>query len=159
MGREEILRMHLMRRRIEPETLVMHTLVSAMHGFTGAEIEQLVLDALYDAFSEDERTRPQMRHFEARLATIKPLIKTIGARDKDGRAGALDEVWALIDQGRVEPASDNLLTQAQVAKLIDPFLYRQSIAARNTSQALRNFSLKVSASRWASLMGGRGSGP
>lgn len=123
-GRQEILRMHLVRRRIEPETLDIHALVTAMHGFTGAEIEQLVLDALYDAFSEDEGARPQMRHFDARLASTKPLIKTIGARDDNGRAGALDEVWALIDQGRVELASDDLLTQAQVARLIDPFLYR-----------------------------------
>lgn len=123
-GRRAIFEMHLARRRIDPETLDIPKLIAAMHGFTGAEIEQLVLDALYDAFSENEDSRPEMRHLESRLATTKPLIKTIGARDDKGRAGALDEVWALIDQGRVELASDDLLTQAQVARLIDPLLYR-----------------------------------
>ena len=134
-GRKEILTMHLQRRRIDPESLDMSTLVNGTHGYTGAEIEQLVLDALYDAFHEDERSRPSMRHFEQRLADSKPLIKTIGTQDDDtgprGK-GALDEVWDLIDQGRVELASDDLLTRAQVAQLIDPFLYRPVYCRKET---------------------------
>ncbi len=124
LGRKDILLLHLKKRRIDEGTLDIEKIVAAMHGFTGAEIEQLVLDALYDSFSEDEQSRPQMRHFEARLVTSKPLIKTIGVRDDKGRGGGLDEVWELIEQGRVELASDDLLTKAQVASLIDPFLYR-----------------------------------
>lgn len=123
-GRDEILRLHLRRRDIEPDLLDMPKLVAGTFGFTGAEIEQLVLDALYDAFGADDSGRPTMTHFLARLGTAKPLIKAVGAKDEHGRPGQLDEVWAMIDQGRVELASDDCLKQAQVAKLIDPYLYR-----------------------------------
>jgi ATP-dependent 26S proteasome regulatory subunit len=124
-GRCEILRIHLSKRRIALAESDIVALGAATHGYTGAEIEQLVLDVLYDVFNEDETGKPSMQHFHHRLAHTQPLIKTIGAASADGRRrGALDEVWNLIEEGRVEFASDDLLTRAQVARLIDPMLYR-----------------------------------
>ena len=81
-----------------------------MVGFTGAEIEQTVLDALYVAFSEDRP--PAAADLVAAASRVKPLVRAIGK--------GLDEVWALIEQGRVEPASNQFLTRADVARLIDP---------------------------------------
>ncbi|WP_431052494.1 AAA family ATPase [Roseateles sp. L2-2] len=143
-GRKEILSMHLQRRRIDPESLDLDKLVRATHGYTGAEMEQLVLDALYDAFHEDERSRPSMPHFERRLAEIKPLIKTVGTKNDSGMkgGGGLDEVWDLIDQGRVELASSDLLTKAQVMQLIDPFLYRPVYCRKENVAGFETFQAK-----------------
>jgi hypothetical protein len=123
-GREKILDLHLKRRAIDPRKLDMPALVKGTFGFTGAEMEQLVLDSLYDCFAEAGHGQPGMDHFLARLEKTKPLIKAVGAKDEQGRPGQLDEVWAMIDQGRVELASSDCLNQAQVAGLIDPYLYR-----------------------------------
>ena len=51
-----------------------------------------------------------------RASQTQPLIRSAGRN--------LDELWDLIADGRVEMASEEMLTRAQVAKLIDPHLYR-----------------------------------
>jgi hypothetical protein len=126
VGRERIFEIHLKKRKLDNAGLDIGTLVAATHGYTGAEIEQLVLDALYDAFNESTEAKVTMEHFTKRLRTMQPLIKTIGSRGsgQQGQRGQLDEVWDLIEEGRVEPASDFLLTRTQVAKLIDPLLFQ-----------------------------------
>jgi SpoVK/Ycf46/Vps4 family AAA+-type ATPase len=48
--REEIFRIHLRKRRRRPEDFDVAALARATPGFSGAEIEQLVVEALYDAF-------------------------------------------------------------------------------------------------------------
>lgn len=143
LGRQDILRMHLRRRGIKTEALDIPELVRASLGFTGAEIEQLVLDSLYDAFSEHESGPPVMAHFLARLRTAKPLIKAVGAKDERGTPSQLDEVWALIDQGRVELASADCLNQAQVARLIDPYLYRPAYCRKESISGFESLQSKA----------------
>jgi len=50
--REEILEIHIRRRGREPDKFDLGQLVSLTKGFSGAEIEQAVISALYDAFYE-----------------------------------------------------------------------------------------------------------
>lgn len=50
--REEILRIHIARRGRQPETFDLKTLAAASIGFSGAEIEESVISALFDAFAE-----------------------------------------------------------------------------------------------------------
>ncbi len=47
--RLEILKIHLLRRKQVPEGLDLDALVKAMEGFSGAEIEQVVIASLYRA--------------------------------------------------------------------------------------------------------------
>ena len=77
-------------------------------------MEQLVLDALYEAFDQETLLTTDMLEKAARAT--RPLIMTAGK--------GLDEVWSLVENGRVQVASDEMLTRSQVAALIDPNLYR-----------------------------------
>jgi len=52
--REEIVRIHLTKRRRDPERFDCPGIAQAADGFTGAEIEQAVVDGLYDAFARRE---------------------------------------------------------------------------------------------------------
>ena len=113
-GRRQIFTVHIEARGYTAEEFALDRLVAATLGFTGAEIEQAITDSLYTAFASDDQlsTDGLLEH----VARTKPLICTAGK--------ALDEVWDLVELGRVEPASKDMLTRAQVAKLIDPYLYR-----------------------------------
>lgn len=110
-GREEILRIHLGLRRyalVSDEEI--QKIAKHMVGFTGAEIEQAVLDGLYLSFAQDRP--PVADDFLSAASQVKPLIRAVGK--------GLDELWALIEQGRVELASEKFLSRADVARLIDP---------------------------------------
>lgn len=112
-GRREILDIHLGVRglTIDPEST--DRAIKAMHGFTGAEIEQSVLDALYAAFAEGRQLIAD--DLVNAAERVKPIVRAVGS--------GLDEVWALVDQGRVELASENFLSRSDLAKLIDPMLF------------------------------------
>jgi SpoVK/Ycf46/Vps4 family AAA+-type ATPase len=51
--REDIFRIHLQKRSRDPEKFDLRRLASATAGYSGAEIEQAVIAALYDAFNLD----------------------------------------------------------------------------------------------------------
>lgn len=51
--RQEIWRIHLLKRHRSPEEFDLLTLAMASDGLSGAEIEQAVIDALYDAFDQN----------------------------------------------------------------------------------------------------------
>ncbi|HUT78561.1 MAG TPA: AAA family ATPase, partial [Polyangia bacterium] len=53
--RREILRIHLSRRGLEPETFDLDGLVKATDRLTGSELEQLVISGMYAAFGRGER--------------------------------------------------------------------------------------------------------
>lgn len=110
-GREQILRIHLnLRCPTNIDDTEVTAIADRMHGFTGAEIEQTVLDGLYRAFAIDRKVC--VDDFLQAAADMKPLIRASGR--------ALDEVWALIEQGRVELASEHFLTRVDVTRLINP---------------------------------------
>jgi SpoVK/Ycf46/Vps4 family AAA+-type ATPase len=50
--REEILRIHLEKRKRKPEDFDLPAFAAASEGFSGAEIEQAVVSALFDAFAQ-----------------------------------------------------------------------------------------------------------
>lgn len=52
--REEIFRIHLRKRKRDPAGFDLDRLAAATPGFSGAEIEQLIIEALYDAFDSGQ---------------------------------------------------------------------------------------------------------
>jgi len=112
-GRRQILDIHLNVRGLAIGGDGTDRAVKAMHGFTGAEIEQSVLDALYAAFAAGRQVVAEdLVHAAER---VKPIVRAVGT--------GLNEVWDLVDQGRVELASDEFLSRSDLAKLIDPTLF------------------------------------
>ena len=52
--RKEIIEIHIKRRKRDPEHFDVKALVEATEGFSGSELEQVVISALYDAFDKDD---------------------------------------------------------------------------------------------------------
>ncbi len=72
--RAEIFRIHLDRRHARLEDFDLDALAEATPGFSGAEIEQVVLSALHAAFAEGGEVT--MRHLVAEASRTRPLSKT-----------------------------------------------------------------------------------
>jgi ATP-dependent 26S proteasome regulatory subunit len=73
--RREIFRIHLVRRGRDPQLVDVETLAACSENFSGAEIEQAVISALYDAFyAKAELSSPHI--LEALRQTV-PLAKTM----------------------------------------------------------------------------------
>lgn len=53
-NREQILRIHLRKRKLDPEHFDISALVSATAGFSGSEIEQAIVSAMYTAHSQGQ---------------------------------------------------------------------------------------------------------
>lgn len=70
--RAEILRMHLARRRLDPAACDLTALAAACGGFSGAEIEQVVVAALYAA-AADARRQPTQAQLLAEIRNTRPL--------------------------------------------------------------------------------------
>jgi AAA+ superfamily predicted ATPase len=92
--REEILRIHLARRGRDPACFEVGALARASEGFSGAELEQAVISALFDAFYA--RTELETGHVLAALRQAVPLARTMDESVSRLRA------WA---QGRARAAS------------------------------------------------------
>lgn len=120
-GRRHILQIHLRAHSYEPadffgkNPIEEDELLTRMHGFTGAEIEQVVLDGLYSAFADGGR-KLEPEDLLERSNELQPIIKFFG--------NELSGIWELVEQGRVELASEDMLKKSHVAKLIDPELFR-----------------------------------
>ena len=92
--RADIFRIHLVRRGRDPESFDVPALVEASHEFSGAEIEEAIISALYDAFHA--RSELTTDHVVAALAETVPLARTM-----DEHIGRL-RTWA---DGRARHAS------------------------------------------------------
>ncbi|MEZ4366519.1 MAG: AAA family ATPase [Kofleriaceae bacterium] len=92
--RAEIFAIHLGRRGRVPAAFDVAALATRARGYSGAEIEQAVVAALYDAF--DERVELTQAHLERALADTRPLSTTM--REEIARLRA----WAA---SRTRPAS------------------------------------------------------
>ena len=91
--REEILAIHLRRRQRDPARFDIGGLGAVTEGFSGAELEQGVIAALYDAFYERaELTTP---HLLRAIRETVPLVRTMEEQVAELRA------WAV---GRARPA-------------------------------------------------------
>ena len=92
--RVEILRIHLTARSTEPGQFDLHELAVATAGFSGSEIEQVVVSALYTAFAEHRSLDQAL--LMAEVQGTKPLSVTMAERVEGIRA------WA---KGRAVPAN------------------------------------------------------
>lgn len=88
--RAEVFRIHLGRRGREATRFEIDALVEATNEFSGAEIEQAIISALYDAFAAGEELAT--RHVMAALQESVPLARTMDEQIRslrtwaDGRA-------------------------------------------------------------------------
>lgn len=106
LAREEIFRIHLRSHKLDPEQFDMKELVDNSFGYTGAEIEQSVLDSAYDAFYERRRaTSGDVLH---NIRRNRPLVKSLGKQ--------MSRILQMLDEGRVELASAQTI---QVNELIE----------------------------------------
>ena len=69
--RREIFRIHLRGRELKPEQFEVEALAKSAEGYSGAEIEQSVVAALYEARSKTETLKTP--HLREELARTKPL--------------------------------------------------------------------------------------
>ncbi|HEY3242522.1 MAG TPA: ATPase, partial [Phycisphaerae bacterium] len=91
--RRNIFAIHLRRRRRDPASFDLAALASAANGFSGAEIEQAIVAAMYSAFRDRiEIDTPRILN---ELATTRPLSVTMSERIAELRT------WAA---GRCVPA-------------------------------------------------------
>ncbi len=77
-ARREIVRIHLKKRKRDPGSFDLDALVSASEGFSGAEIEQAVIAAMYDAFSAKAEVTTE--HVIKAMQSSPPLSVTMAER-------------------------------------------------------------------------------
>jgi len=92
-ARGEILSIHLRKRDLDPTHFALPHLVDLTDGFSGAEIEQGIVSALYAAHSQGQE--PQATHLRGEFTKTQPLSVVMAERVAALRA------WA---QGRTVPA-------------------------------------------------------
>jgi ATP-dependent 26S proteasome regulatory subunit len=84
--RQEVFRIHLSKRGRDPRTFDLETLTIASQGFSGAEIEEAIISALYDAFYEQREI--SSAHILASLTQTVPLSRTMAEKIDSLRAWA-----------------------------------------------------------------------
>jgi hypothetical protein len=101
--REEIFGIHLAKRNRDPNRFDLASLARETEGFSGAEIEQVIIAALYDAFDDGERDVSGEDLLRAIAATV-PLSRTMR-----------EQVTALRNWARTHARQASQHPQAQVA--------------------------------------------
>jgi len=98
--RKEIFRVHLSKRKMSPDDFDLDALAQASAGYSGAEIEEAIISAMFDAFYEKEKLST-----ERALASLRQAVPLSKTMSED-----IDELrkWA---DGRARAA-----TSAEVAK-------------------------------------------
>lgn len=85
--RAEILRMHWLRRGLDPAAFDLSALADACEGFSGAEIEQAVVAALYAA-ADDGKRQPTQAQLIAEIRSTRPLSVLMAEKVEALRAWA-----------------------------------------------------------------------
>ncbi|MCX6623223.1 MAG: AAA family ATPase, partial [Acidobacteria bacterium] len=78
--RATILAIHLTKHHRDYRDFDIATHTGASDGFSGAELEQAVVSALYVAFAEGENTRLEDRHLAAAIAESRPLSQSMAGK-------------------------------------------------------------------------------
>jgi SpoVK/Ycf46/Vps4 family AAA+-type ATPase len=78
--RATILAIHLAKHHRDPRDFDLARHVASTDGFSGAEIEQAVVSALYAAFAEGEESKLEDRHLEKAIGETVPLSETMQQR-------------------------------------------------------------------------------
>jgi len=86
--REEILRIHLARRKQNGASFDLKRLSNTSDGFSGAEIEQAIVSALYEALAR--KTAPSTELVEEEMRNTKPLSVTMAEHVAELRAWAAE---------------------------------------------------------------------
>jgi AAA+ superfamily predicted ATPase len=86
--RTRILEIHLGRRGQDPTGFVLEPVARATDGFSGAELEQVVVSALYTAFNEGAALTD--RHIMDEAVATRPLSRTMAERIRSLREWARD---------------------------------------------------------------------
>ena len=84
--RTDILRIHLARRAQKPDRLNLELVTTATRGFSGAEIEQVVVAALYTAFNDEAQLTTELLLKEA--AATRPLAVMMAEKIQELREWA-----------------------------------------------------------------------
>ena len=85
--RAEILRIHLAKRNRNPDEFDLPALVAASREFSGAEIEQAIISALYDAFYAQQQLTTA--HVFTALSQTVPLARTMAEKVTEQRNWAI----------------------------------------------------------------------
>ena len=86
--REEIFKIHLMRTGVNLDSLDKTALLQATEGFTGAEIESAIIEAMHDAFLDNKR-QIQTSDVLMAIGETVPLSQTMSERISQLRNWAL----------------------------------------------------------------------
>jgi SpoVK/Ycf46/Vps4 family AAA+-type ATPase len=115
--RANILAIHLTKHHRDYREFDLPALVAATDGFSGAEIEQAVVSALYRAFAEGENTKLENRHLTTAVAESVPLSRQLGPRIELLRREAAEK-WrrASSEAGAAEVKDAALAEPPPVAK-------------------------------------------
>jgi SpoVK/Ycf46/Vps4 family AAA+-type ATPase len=73
--RIDIFKIHLEKRNRDPNNFDLEKLSGKAHGFSGSEIEEVIVSGLYDAFDNDEEL--EQKHLETVIETLIPLSQTM----------------------------------------------------------------------------------
>lgn len=87
-SRKQILEVHLGRRKRNPRNFALDELVALTAGFSGAELEQLVIAGLYNAFGANEELAD--KHLRDAVAATRPLSVVMREKIAALRAWAND---------------------------------------------------------------------
>jgi SpoVK/Ycf46/Vps4 family AAA+-type ATPase len=112
--RANILAIHLAKHHRDYRDFDLVSHVQATEGFSGAEIEQAVISALYLAFAEGEETKVTDRHLQQAITDTRPLSQSMGKRIADLRNEAREK-WRPASGGPDRPAGE-----ARDPTLIEP---------------------------------------
>lgn len=107
-ARREIFRIHLQTRRLNPDSFNLDRLVEITFGYTGAEIEQVVLDSTYDAFYEERRATTD--DLVRNIQRSRPLVKSLGRQ--------MERILEMLENGRMELASEDTLLVDQLVEVL-----------------------------------------
>lgn len=109
--REQILKVQLRKYKREPNDFVLAKIVEVTNNFSGAEIESMVVDALYNAFDADAKALTTEHLIQAAESTI-PLAKTMAEQIQSIRdwAGEGRARMASKQQKREQPTNKRRMT-------------------------------------------------
>ena len=110
--RANILAIHLTKHHRDYREFDLAAHVQATEGFSGAEIEQAVISALYMAFAEGEDTKLADRHLQQAVGTAVPLSQSMGQRITMLRAEA-KEKWRPASGGEETTKAEAALAIAE----------------------------------------------
>jgi SpoVK/Ycf46/Vps4 family AAA+-type ATPase len=110
--RREIIAVHLRKRRRDPSAFDVRRLAMECDGYTGAELEQAIIDAMYQAFADERDIRTE--DVIAAIARTVPLSKS--------QREVIERLRSWLRDGRAQSASfggASLAEEAQVRLELD----------------------------------------